>query len=180
MVEETFEMRPDARWYVFIETDSYIVWPNLVAWLSKLDSKKPWYMGSAVSTGAHSFAHGGSGYVLSNAAMNKLVGPDQPQGLARSWDTRMTAHCCGDIALGIALEEKGVKLTGARPYMNGYKPSTFTYGEHWCQPVVAMHHMTSHEISSMWRFERKREVMGIENVSDIVDIWEGLYILTSA
>ena len=64
MVEETFEMRPDAKWYVFIETDSYIVWPNLVAWLSTLDSKKPWYMGSAVWTGMTSFAHGGSGYIL--------------------------------------------------------------------------------------------------------------------
>jgi hypothetical protein len=63
------------------------------------------------------------------------------------------------------LEEQGVKLTGARPFLNGYKPSTFTYGEHWCQPVVAMHHMTSHEISSMWRFERRREVIGAENVS---------------
>lgn len=165
MVEETFDLRPDAKWYVFMETDSYIVWPNLVAWLKKLDSKKPWYLGSAVFTGAHSFAHGGSGYVLSNAAMNKLLGPDQPQGLARSWDTRMTSHCCGDVALGIALEENGVKLTGARPFLNGYKPSTFTYGEHWCQPVVAMHHMTSHEINAMWRFERKREVMGNENVS---------------
>ena len=72
------------------------------------------------------------------------------------------SYCCGDMALAIALEEKGVKLTGARPFMNGYKPITFTYGEHWRQPAVAMHHMTGH---GMWRFERKRETLGIAKVS---------------
>ena len=30
MVEQTFLMRPAAKWYVFIETDSYVVWPNLI------------------------------------------------------------------------------------------------------------------------------------------------------
>ena len=161
MVEETFEMRPDAKWYVFVETDSYVVWNNLVDWLKMLDSTKPIYLGAAVSSGHYAFAHGGSGYVLSNAAMNKLLGPDQPQGLAASWDVRMEDQCCGDIALGIALHEKGVRLTGVRPYLNGYKPSSFPYGpnNHWCQPVITMHHLLPHEISNMWGFERRREML---------------------
>lgn len=125
------------------------------------------------------FAHGGSGYVLSNAAMNRLMGPEQPRGLAASWDTKMDGECrlclgiifftpklilwtgCGDVALAKALKEQGVKLTQAHPFLNGYRPSTFTYGPnyHWCQPVITMHHLVPHEISSVWRFERQRELI---------------------
>ena len=39
------------------------------------------------------FGHGGSGYVLSNAAMNKLLGPEHSQGLAASWDAKMDDEC---------------------------------------------------------------------------------------
>lgn len=110
MVEQTFEMRPSAKWYVFIETDSYVVWPNLIQvctgrdvpwravltldqWLQRYDATKPWYLGSVVFLGSQAFAHGGSGYVLSHAAMNRLLGPEQPQGLAASWDKKMDQEC---------------------------------------------------------------------------------------
>ncbi|KAH6717409.1 hypothetical protein BKA61DRAFT_322903 [Leptodontidium sp. MPI-SDFR-AT-0119] len=161
MVEQTFEMRPGSKWYVFVETDSYVVWSNLAEWLERLDSTKPIYLGAPVMLGGEAFAHGGSGYVLSNAAMNKLLGPDQPQGLAASWDKRMKSHCCGDLALAIALKEKGVDVQGAGPMLHGEKPATFSYGpgELWCQPVVTMHHVLPHEVSAIWRFERRREVL---------------------
>ncbi|KAH7312812.1 hypothetical protein BKA65DRAFT_372553, partial [Rhexocercosporidium sp. MPI-PUGE-AT-0058] len=155
MAEQTFEMRPGSKWYVFVETDSYVVWSNLAEWLSRLDSTKPIYLGAPVMLGGMPFVHGGSGYFLSNAAMNKLLGPDQPQGLAASWDN----HCCGDLALAIALKEKGVNVQGAGPMLHGEKPATFSYGpgELWCQPVVTMHHVLPHEVSAIWRFERRRE-----------------------
>lgn len=89
MLEETFEMRPNAKCYLFIETDSYVFWDNLAEWLKRLDSNKPWYIGSEVASWGITYAHGGSGYILSHAAMNKLLDPEQPQGLAESWDNRM-------------------------------------------------------------------------------------------
>ncbi|KUJ17250.1 uncharacterized protein LY89DRAFT_718892 [Mollisia scopiformis] len=173
MVEETFEMRPDAKWYVFIETDSYVFWDNLAEWLKRLDPKKPWYIGSGVTSSGILFAHGGSGYILSNAAMNKFLGPDQPQGLAASWDARMAGLSFGDLALGIALKEKGVTLSIAHPLLNGYKPSTFTYGpgSHWCQPVVTMHHIAPSEVSSVWRYERKRELLWMTNATLFADLY---------
>jgi hypothetical protein len=72
--------------------------------------------------------------------------------------------CCGDQALGTALKEKGVFVKGAHPFLNGDKPTTLTYGphDHWCQPVVTLHHMLPKEISSLWRFERQRELL-LEN-----------------
>ncbi|TAQ86255.1 hypothetical protein B7494_g5433 [Chlorociboria aeruginascens] len=162
MVEEAFQQRPDAKWYVFIETDSYVIWSNLVEWLGRLDSTKATYLGAPVYISRQAFGHGGSGYVLSNAAMNRLLGPEQPQGVAASWDKRMKDKCCGDYALGIALTEKGVNVTNARPLLNGFKPTTLPYGPkaHWCQPVVTMHHLLPHEVSAIWRFERRREILG--------------------
>nr|AGU10910.1 hypothetical protein [uncultured organism] len=170
MVEEAFQMRPNAKWYVFMETDSYIVWNNLVEWLSALNPTKPLYLGAAVFIGDTAFGHGGSGYVLSSAAMNRLLGPEQPQGLAAKWDLEMHKHCCGDLALALALKDKGINVQGAHPLLNGLKPTTLTYGpfEHWCQPVVTMHHVLPHEVSSIWRFERRREqIHGNSNVSPI-------------
>jgi hypothetical protein len=74
----------------------------------------------------------------------------------------MEALCCGDHALGVALKEKDIHLTVAHPLINRYKPTTFTYGpdNHWCQPVVTMHHLLSHEINNVWRYERLREFLG--------------------
>ena len=126
MVEETFEMRPDAKWYVFIETDSYLFLPPLTKYLSHFEASKPLYMGSGINIDGTDFAHGGSGYVLSHVAMNKLLGPDQPRGLASRWDSRVEGLCCGGHALGVALKEKDIH--SLPPLFNGYKPSTFTYG----------------------------------------------------
>jgi len=96
MTEQTYIARPAAKWYVFIETDSYVIWPNLVKWLKGYDSTKSLYMGSAVQMGNTMFAHGGTGYVISNAAMNKLLGPERT-GLASSWDLRLRNECESDV-----------------------------------------------------------------------------------
>jgi hypothetical protein len=159
MVEETLETRPDAMWYIFIETDSYLFLPALVQWLKRFDSSKPLYMGPEINIDGTDFAHGGSRYVLSHAAMHKLLSLDQPRGLAASWDSRMQGLCRGDYALGVALKEKDVHLTVANPLINGYKPTTFIYSldNRWCQHAVTMHHLLSHEVNNVWKYERISE-----------------------
>jgi len=175
MMEETYKSKPGGKWYVFIETDSYVIWRNLVLWLERLESvrggerggDKPMFLGSAVWMGDSLFAHGGSGYVLNNGALSRLVGEGRKGELARVWDDRVQRECCGDVALGIALKESGVELQDVNPFANGMKPTSMTYGPdgHWCKPVVFMHSFLPHEISSLWRFERSREAMGNTDVS---------------
>ncbi|CAD6447269.1 dfbdfe87-76d3-4b23-9274-4b8bac6d89e2 [Sclerotinia trifoliorum] len=48
MVEEAYFMQPRANWYVFIETDTYVIWPNLITWLRKMDFTKPLYLGAGL------------------------------------------------------------------------------------------------------------------------------------
>lgn len=128
MVDEAFEERPDAKWYMFIETDSYLFYPALSSFLERLDPSKPYYIGFAVSMGSITFAHGGSGYILSASAMNLLLTPEMKTSLAAKWDERTKGYCCGHVALATALKQKGVEITRAHLVISGYKPSTFTYG----------------------------------------------------
>ncbi|OXV09076.1 hypothetical protein Egran_03161 [Elaphomyces granulatus] len=69
MVDKARQVRPDAKWYVFMEADMYLIWPNLVAWLARQDSKKPRYFDNPVQISDVIFAHGGPGIVLSSPAM---------------------------------------------------------------------------------------------------------------
>ncbi len=36
MAEKTYRMKPNYNWYVFVDADTYVLWPNLVQWLGKL------------------------------------------------------------------------------------------------------------------------------------------------
>ncbi|KAF7864376.1 hypothetical protein EAF04_006510 [Stromatinia cepivora] len=122
MAEEAYFKKSSANWYVFIETDTYVIWPNLITWLKKLDFTKPLYLGAGLMHEETYFAHGGSGYILSNSAMNMLLGPELPKGLAASWDVKMDRECCGDVALAKALYERGINLTGSHPLLTVTNP----------------------------------------------------------
>ncbi len=100
---KSYRMRPDYSWYVFVNADSYVVWPNLVQWLAQLRSWKPLYIGSVSMINDSPFAHGGSGYILSQAAMSSFVG--QHPTVANQFDERAKHECCGDYVLSNALRE---------------------------------------------------------------------------
>src|ERR1700760_434540 len=65
MIQSAYKLYPNAKWYVFIETDTAVLWSNLVTWLSQMDPEVPKYMGSQVVGSKapdgkdYIFAHGG-------------------------------------------------------------------------------------------------------------------------
>jgi hypothetical protein len=71
VLEKTWALKPDMDWYVMIDSDSYLVWPTLLQWLNTLDPAKKSYFGSEIWMDDYWFAHGGSGIVLSRAAMQE-------------------------------------------------------------------------------------------------------------
>ncbi|KAK0855909.1 hypothetical protein LTR33_010580 [Friedmanniomyces endolithicus] len=75
--------QPDIKWYIFLEADAYMGWPNLLDLLSKFDPDKPWYLGATHVYGDVAFAHGGMGYIISNGAMRMLDTIWNPQNIAR-------------------------------------------------------------------------------------------------
>jgi hypothetical protein len=103
IAEKVYGLRSDADWYVFVDADSYVLWPNLVQWLRTLNPRKKLYLGSTTLINSFGFAHGGSGYILSQAAMNKLVG--QNPGVANMYDKQAKNECCGDYLFAVALKK---------------------------------------------------------------------------
>ncbi|KAE8377580.1 hypothetical protein BDV26DRAFT_263274 [Aspergillus bertholletiae] len=158
MINETLNIRADAKWYVFIEADTYVVWPNLLAWLDKFDPSQPYYMGSGVNILDITFGHGGSGLVLSHAAIHKVS--DYRASRVKEYDDFTAGSWAGDCVLGKALKDAGVGLFFSNPMLQGDTPWTFShYGpknnnHHWCTPVVTYHHMTPDDIRETWAFEQ--------------------------
>ncbi|PGH08962.1 hypothetical protein GX51_01019 [Blastomyces parvus] len=158
MMHETLKARENASWYVFMEADTYIVWPNLLAWLRQFDANEPYFLGSAAMFGGFPFAHGGSGYILSHAALERVT--EFHSTRVKEWDELTAQEWAGDYVLAKLLNDAGVGLHWSRPMLQGTTPWNFDYISSregklpWCYPPVTYHHMTPDDIRAFWDFER--------------------------
>lgn len=159
MIERAWELQPDKDWYLFAETDTYIVWRNLVPWLQRYDPNEPLYLGRGEPMKKEEgegfyFAHGGTGFVLSRAAMYDFCVTHK--GLASRWDQRIPDLWFGDYVVAKALkEELNLNLTSAAPQFSGDKPMSLPIGAGiWCKPVITQHHLRSEEVQSLWMLEK--------------------------
>ncbi|KAF2103866.1 hypothetical protein NA57DRAFT_62699 [Rhizodiscina lignyota] len=153
MAIEAYKKYPDKKWFVFIDADSAILWSNLLLWLEKQDPNQRLYFGSPVYIGFTTFAHGGSGYVLSAAAAKMLV-ELEPEN-KEHWEKRTSEVCCGDQMLAEALQSGGVEITNLNPVIHGLTPRSVDYDEwHWCKAPVTWHHVTPAEVEELWTWEQ--------------------------
>ncbi|KAI9037079.1 glycosyltransferase family 31 protein [Aspergillus affinis] len=160
MVQESLKYKPDAKWFVFMEADTYFSWGTLMEWLSHFDASKPYYIGTETQIADVIFAHGGSGFVVSRPAM-QLVNDD--------YNTRSVllneytdGHWAGDCVLGKVLADNGVNLHYSWPILqnsNVGELDEFTtgfYREPWCFPAAAFHHVGASDIQDLAQFEMHR------------------------
>lgn len=160
MVKESYLRKPDAKWYVFMEADTYYSWPTLLAWLERFDASKPLYIGTETQIADVIFAHGGSGFMISNPAMKRAVDEydDNFAELHEYTDT----HWAGDCVLGKVLSNVGVDLTFSWPILqntNIGELDEFTTGFYrrpWCFPAVAFHHLSPSDVKFLHDFEQRR------------------------
>lgn len=106
MAEKAYRMKPGYDWYFFIDADTYVSIATLMQWLPQLDPHKPHYIGSVVYEGSFPFAHGGSGYMVSQSTMKSMF--FGRNGVANSYDEPVQHVCCGDLMWGKAVKD----LTG--------------------------------------------------------------------
>lgn len=156
MIVRTWEMRPNMEWYVFVEADTYMVWPNLVNWLNtQMNATEDVYVGGVAYLSNLPFAHGGTGYVISGVLLERLV-----EYVVESPDVfdRMASNiCCGDALLAKVLDNIEVSVQKASPMFNNEKLNTLPFSPRdWCQPLFSLHHMNSEEVSSVWQYEQTR------------------------
>jgi len=130
----------------------------LIMWLDTLNPDKKSYFGSEVMIEGTKFAHGGSGIILSKALMHDIA--VKKNETAADWDPKIHDQCCGDLVLGMALEENGVGLQDVWPLMSGETPSTMPFGpgtpQYWSRPALTMHHLTSDGMRELADFEDRR------------------------
>lgn len=163
MVEWTKYYRPDSMWYVFIELDTYVNYDNLYRFLTHFNPKSVHYFGSPVWDKKMPYAHGGSGYVLSRGAVDKIMAYGRMFGENKHFPgTHFFGHdvkkeCCGDAALGKVLKKSGVSLRGYRPMFNGEKHSSVPFNdEHWCDAIITMHHLGDEDFDDVRKWEESR------------------------
>ncbi|CAK3960817.1 glycosyltransferase family 31 [Lecanosticta acicola] len=160
MANETLARHPDKNWFVFVEPDSYLVWSSFLQWIPKLDPSKPLYVGSEVMIGGDIFAHGGSVFLLSKPAMEKLAKVYNHQTAELHEYT--AGHWAGDCVLGKTLHDAGVDLTWGFPMFQGGNPSISMDWDDgkgprklWCTPAMSYHHFIPSEIDEFWHFEQR-------------------------
>lgn len=160
MKREIWAMRQEMdpkKWFVFIDTDTFVDWDNLLELLGHQNANLQVYMGSPVWLPKLPFAHGGSAYVLSYGALealNQRSGSQQRRDVMWSqYGLNTTKLCCGDEALARALRPRGVSLRGYWPMFNGETPATLSFGQDlWCEPVISLHHLDGEEMQRLWQW----------------------------
>jgi len=188
MFAHAYRTHPKMKWYIFIEADSFIFWHDVHRWLATLDFNKPYYFGSLnallnqngtrqigttstttdtqVADGGTQhkikpqFAHGGSGIILSQAALRDSYGKNP--NLEHMYDQRSIDLCCGDALLGEALRDHGVHVAmqheGSRMRFQGEPIWRIAInGGNWCEPLLTLHHVSQQEVLALHQFQMERE-----------------------
>lgn len=158
MLHHAYETAPpETEWFVMIEADTALSWLNLVHWLQTMDPSKPLYLGSQNLIGDTEFAHGGSGIVISRAAMDDLEAARSSVGAAyydSQWEKATSHSCCGDGIVAEALLAAGVPLTGVWPTIQGETISTLDFkSDIWCKVPTTWHHVSPIQVDAHWQFQ---------------------------
>ena len=143
-----------AKWYLFVEDDTHIIWSTLLLWLRQLNPNRTLWLGSPSCFGTHQFAQGGSGYVLSRPALLTVL-----QTILADYDKfeDVVAHdCCGDSALAKVMAAARIPLTKSWPFLKEESLWALDYQEkNYCQPLVSMHRMEPDDVRRVWTFEQE-------------------------
>jgi hypothetical protein len=159
MINRTLHEYPGMKWYVFIETDTYILWQTLLNYLKVLDWTKPYYVGGQIWIGDILFAHGGAGFVVSRPALEQVVSMFVADPIG--WEDFTNSQWAGDCVLGKAFKDAQAPLTPAWPIWQGDDIGYMNYARDdnahrlWCRPTVSYHHLSPAAIEDMWLFEQE-------------------------
>jgi hypothetical protein len=129
-----------------------------------LDYTKPHYSGSGTYIGDDLFAHGGSGFFVSQAAMRTVF----EYYTVHQREIEGTTESTGlEIVFLAVFEDAGLPHTNSWPIFQGDYPGVVPYANPngrssaedemrlWCYPSVSYHHVTTEVIEDLWRFKQQ-------------------------
>ncbi|KIW24198.1 uncharacterized protein PV07_09926 [Cladophialophora immunda] len=156
MLHEAYQKHPNVKWYVFIDADTFLAFHNVVQTLDKLNHTLPLYIGAANNYDDELiFAHGGSGYIISAgaaAAFERIYDHEHIE----KWEAETTITCCGDVMLGMAMRDAGIKLRNAAPLVQFATVAEISWSSRtWCEPSWTWHHVDARGMKDLFDFDRK-------------------------
>jgi len=168
MANKTLHERPAMKWYVFAEADSPILGSKLQQYLATLDATQPIYAGRPMQIANDPFAHAGSGFVVSQPALRRVV---EHYAAHKTEIEALTErhYWASDALLGRTFADSGVPLTHAWPAFQGGSDLGSVegsrtevdgaYGETrrlrvWCTTSVSYHQLSAAQVEEMWDCER--------------------------
>ncbi|KAH7119751.1 hypothetical protein B0J11DRAFT_440122 [Dendryphion nanum] len=150
MVYTAYQMRPEARFYMFIEADTSLSWANLLQWIDRLDYRIAYYSGAPNTLGKIRFAQRGSGILLSQGAL-RLYAKGYDELYKSKWEGRVGNECCGDAILATAMQDSRVEFYSSFPLIQGESPWTLDWtNRHWCAPMLTWHHVNKQDLETIW------------------------------
>ncbi|KAI8940981.1 hypothetical protein NX059_002231 [Plenodomus lindquistii] len=158
MMEEALRYRENASWYVFVEADTYLLWDSLLPYLAGYNATEAIYLGRQMAIGDVIFGHGGSGFMLSNAAMRTVV--EYRNAHLEECDRFTVEQWAGDMVLGKVLSDAGIKMTWGWPHLEGNSVSFLDFNDTqnqrtpWCYAPVTYHHMQPKDVEDLFAFEQ--------------------------
>ena len=158
MMNSTLHAHPEKKWYVFVETDTYILWQTLLNYLAVLPAEKNLYMGGQIWIGDVLFAHGGTGFAVSRPALEKVV--EHYVANQGEWEEYTDSHWAGDCVLGKAFRDSGTPLTSSWPIWQADDIGNMNYARDeaglrvWCLPTISYHHLSPSVVKELWEFEQ--------------------------
>lgn len=158
MVDRVLQQRPDAKWLVFVESDTYMLWQNVLEYLIRFDATKPHYLGKHMYINNVLFGHGGSGFILSRPAAEKVAAHWREHQF--EYDQYTLTEWAGDMILGKALKDVKIDMFWAFPHLQGDSLTTIDWNvskldrEPWCYAPLTFHHMNQDEFKQVAAFEQ--------------------------
>ncbi|EMD00757.1 glycosyltransferase family 31 protein, partial [Baudoinia panamericana UAMH 10762] len=158
MVELAWKLQPHRDWYVIINHDTYLSWPNLLRFLSYYDPKQPWYLGRPEKTldgsAPRYYGLGDAGFILSGALVRAWN--VNHKGLASRYDLRLREEpWSGDFLVAKALlDDLKTRLTDVLPILQPNEPAAVPFNdETWCKPAITLHKLDSRQLDAMHQVE---------------------------
>lgn len=159
LIQHAGENWPHAKWYVYMEDDTYLFLPNVRKYLASFDHRGKHYLGSYAAKSDVVFAHGGAGFAISRGAWEESFG--KKPNMSEDYHQYTADHCCGDQVLAKALTDNGVSFGengGDEKFTWGFNPLvhwTFPFSKHnWCSPLLSWHKVHNRDVAQYYEFEK--------------------------
>lgn len=158
MIDRALEKKPDAKWFVFLEADTFLGLNNMLEYLSNFDETKSYYIGKHLYISDVEFGYGGAGFVMSNPAIRKVS--EHHSTRIEQYEEFTKTHWVGECALGKVFEDVHVPLHRAFPHLQSDSPASLDPATNkidrdlWCYPAISYHHVSPAEIEELWQFEQ--------------------------